>query len=449
MSSTKRELNLYSFYDHTGIARHLEEMAAKGWMLEKFSTNGLFRYRREDPRPVHYAVTYFPKASNFDPAPSEGQQEFTALCAAAGWEFVGQSFQMQIFRNEAVHPVPLDTEPAVQVENIHSAMKSNFLPGSAILMALSLLQIVMGCTQLVKYPLHTLASVTIFTPLLYLLLLLQLGIDVGAYFRWHKRARRSAAEEGRFLPTYAPRWRQVWLLTVLAVVLALYAASAGVKYLAVFGMILVVYFLAAGLSRLATRLMKRFHFSTGVNRFLTIALSVAVMLAGVSFMTYRATKGNWFLPHRVETETYEWHGATITVYHDDLPLSLEDLTGYDDYDYSSTLSQTSSLLLREITAYQRPSGKRTLAQGQPERLSYTLWASPFDAMLELAEAERTKNGGYTAIDPTPWGAEKAWQDQEDADCYLLRYETCLASITFDFSPTGEQMAITAEKLRNA
>ena len=109
----KRELNLYSFYDHTHIARHLEDMAARGWELEKFNFNGLFRYRRAEPKTVHYAVTYFPKASNFDPGPSEGQQAFTDLCEAAGWEKVGQSFQMQIFRSRAEAPVPLETEPRV------------------------------------------------------------------------------------------------------------------------------------------------------------------------------------------------------------------------------------------------------------------------------------------------------------------------------------------------
>ena len=34
----KRELNLYAFYDHTGLERHLEKMAANGWMLESVGT---------------------------------------------------------------------------------------------------------------------------------------------------------------------------------------------------------------------------------------------------------------------------------------------------------------------------------------------------------------------------------------------------------------------------
>ena len=35
MKHTKHELMLYSFYDFTGLASHLETMAAKGWLAEK------------------------------------------------------------------------------------------------------------------------------------------------------------------------------------------------------------------------------------------------------------------------------------------------------------------------------------------------------------------------------------------------------------------------------
>ena len=31
----KREINLYAYYDHAGIVRHLEDMARQGWQLEK------------------------------------------------------------------------------------------------------------------------------------------------------------------------------------------------------------------------------------------------------------------------------------------------------------------------------------------------------------------------------------------------------------------------------
>ena len=39
MKERKRRLELYAFYDHTGIERHLEEMAADGWLLERVENN--------------------------------------------------------------------------------------------------------------------------------------------------------------------------------------------------------------------------------------------------------------------------------------------------------------------------------------------------------------------------------------------------------------------------
>ncbi len=37
MRETKYRIEHFAFYDHSGIARHLERMAEKGWMLEKES----------------------------------------------------------------------------------------------------------------------------------------------------------------------------------------------------------------------------------------------------------------------------------------------------------------------------------------------------------------------------------------------------------------------------
>ena len=36
MKSTKRRIELLSFFNHTGISEHLEKMAAKGWMIEVY-----------------------------------------------------------------------------------------------------------------------------------------------------------------------------------------------------------------------------------------------------------------------------------------------------------------------------------------------------------------------------------------------------------------------------
>ena len=89
MKDTKRRLEAFAFFDHTGIQAHLENMAAQGWMVEQPGTY-LWRYRRIEPQTLRFAVTYFPAASEFDPDPTEGQQIYEDYCQAAGWHLAAR-----------------------------------------------------------------------------------------------------------------------------------------------------------------------------------------------------------------------------------------------------------------------------------------------------------------------------------------------------------------------
>ena len=131
MKNTKRELPWFSFYDYTGIQRHLEKRARQGWRLIKAEKGG-WLYRRMEPKALHYAVVYFPDASQFDPGPTEGQQTLRDYCLAAGWEPVTDWGTMQIYCNSEPSPVPIETEPSIQLKTIHKTMKRTFLPGQLV-----------------------------------------------------------------------------------------------------------------------------------------------------------------------------------------------------------------------------------------------------------------------------------------------------------------------------
>ena len=118
----KWEINLYSYYDHAGIVRHLEDMARQGWQLEK-AGSVFWTYRRCKPAELRYAVVYFSKASQFDPEPPAEQREFWELCKATGWELVTNRYQMQIFRNPAPDAIPIETDPVVH------RRRNSYLPG--------------------------------------------------------------------------------------------------------------------------------------------------------------------------------------------------------------------------------------------------------------------------------------------------------------------------------
>ena len=84
----------FTFYDRTGIQRILEEKAEKGWLLDKVSNFG-WRFRRIEPKKIHFAVTYFPPASAYDSHPSERQQDLIDFCDHSGWKLIGTAAQMQ------------------------------------------------------------------------------------------------------------------------------------------------------------------------------------------------------------------------------------------------------------------------------------------------------------------------------------------------------------------
>ena len=75
MKDIKRRVELFSLYDRSGMEEHLAKMAEKGWLLEKIGAY-LWTYRRIEPKQLTFSVCYFPKASQFDPEPSEAQETF-------------------------------------------------------------------------------------------------------------------------------------------------------------------------------------------------------------------------------------------------------------------------------------------------------------------------------------------------------------------------------------
>lgn len=138
MKNTKRRMELFFSYDRTGIQAHLQKMAASGWMLEKMS-NFSWLYRRMEPKDLTFAVTYFPKASEFDPELTEGQRVYQDFTARSGWQFVCSSAQMQVFCTEQESPVPIETDPMVELEMIHGAAKKSHLMSHWILFGVGLL----------------------------------------------------------------------------------------------------------------------------------------------------------------------------------------------------------------------------------------------------------------------------------------------------------------------
>ena len=323
-----REINLYSYYDFSGMARHLEDMARQGWQLERIGSQ-FWTYRRCPPTEMRYAVVYFEKASDLDAAPLQEQQDFWEMCRTAGWELAASRGVMQIFRNPDPHAVPIETDPVVQVENVHAAMKKTLIPSYAVLLGCCLLQIWLTVRRAASDPIDLLTDpFTLPSILLWGILGIHIAADLISYFRWLRKARTTAREEGTLLPPKSQRWRQMVLLAFgfLYILLPILLIAP------VYGAVLTI-----GI-RGSQYLMKRQGVSPVTNRVLSCVIGCGacflVLFAGVKWIAggTPAMQGHV----NTETRTSPAYPAgdtehTYTVYHDPLPLTVEDLVGETAY----------------------------------------------------------------------------------------------------------------------
>lgn len=441
----------FSLYDWEDISHYLEEMAAKGWLLDKTGSS-IWRFRRVPPQKLRFEVVFFPDSSAFDPGPTEGLQTMEDYCARDGWTLLSQWAQAQIFVNDREDPVPIETDPVVQVKTLHKAMKRNPLPAYFVLLALILCQLAMRLHEMRTDPVDFFSSPVSLGMLPFWLLLLGIqGYEIFYYFRWLHRARR-AAEDGVFLPPQRSR-RLLWGLLALAVLLMICANIHSTLYLKSLVVWCGCYALILFLVSLARDTMKRKGTSRGINRTVSVALSFLLTFVFMVGVTVALIQGDHL--REQPPETYQFNGHTFEIWHDPLPLAVEDLAPAEGVRYSTRAGEEETFLL----------GKREYRQDAllgedldaPE-LEYTivevkaafLYGSCRAAMM--AENERFERQCCPA-DAAPWGAQEAWEiyrHGELSGSWLLCFEGRLVELySRNLELTPERMALIGQRLKNA
>lgn len=463
---TKRRLETFSFYDRTGLEKHLARMAEQGWLLEKIG-QFFWTYRKAEPQALTFSVCYFPKASQFDPGPSEEQQTFYDFCEHTGWTLAASSAQLQVFYNRRPDPIPIETDPVMELDAIHRTMKRSFLPSQLVMLVMAMLNGALMVWRLVDDPVEELArSSTLLTGMCWLLIVVLVGVECGGYLLWHRRAVR-AAERGEFLTSHSHRKLQIAALVLLGVWLMYYLLSVFTSGNRMMTAVVVIMFCVyvPGVFLVTNGVkgfLKRRRASAKVNRVATIviALAAAYALVGVIvFGTLYANKHGVFAGDR--EETYQYNGHTFTAYHDELPLTVEDLlyVDSDGYSYWQQWGEE-SLLLGRYVMEQRPRFDAPNNKEAP-RLNYTivLVKAPFlyglcrDTFLHQWEGDWYWDSEYVPADAAPWGAVEAYRELDGEyglrNQYLLCYPDRIVEIQFDYDwgeITPAQMAIVGEKL---
>ena len=473
MRDAKYCWNTLCLYDYRGVEDHLSAMAAKGWRLEK-AGNTFWKYRRAEPAEVRYAVTYSAGASQFNPGPTEGQESLAELCAAAGWEKVCDWFQMQIFSTEDPDAVPLETDEALRLQNIHRSLGKNFLLTNLILLGLGLVMSFSFLGTLFVKPLRVLeSSARLFSGALFLLVALLEIYTLCHYYGWRRCSRHSIEEGGPCAPINTKAYQRlnraglvlvgflvaVWLLTELI--------YGGKGYAVFFAAYLALFSVVVALIRGTTAFLRRRRVSKGWNIAGTLAADVVLVFAMIGGLVWAGIRFGWFTGGSGETYTYQ-HIEFDVHPREDVPLTLSDLTG-DSYRHASrNLRREGSFFLPKQSyreyALQNTEDESENAWPGSIHLSYTIYEPRtqwlYDALAEdlLADDDDSEipefSKTYRQEDPAPWGAEAVYrqyyrQDDRATDDWLLCWPGRVVELSLDRPPTEAQKALVAACLNPA
>ena len=447
MKTTRREFIPFSFYDHTGMEKHLEKMARKGWMVEEIS-NITWRYRKIEPKKLHFSVSFDTRASEFAPEPSEEQMMFQEFCQRSGWKLAASSGRMQVFYSEEEAPLPIQTDPEMEIRMV-GKLARRAVPAYVAFLVLGFLIGGGWCFSLVNTPMKALTTPSgVLVGLSWLCLFLYGAVDLIVYFTWRHRA-LAAAQRGEFFPTRG--CHELFYVVMAAIALGLVYWFAverrpGMRFLTG-GMLLayVVMFLTINGTK---NTLKRKKASAGLNRAVTLGVDVMlaiVLIGGVSWLFFLGVQNGIFsIAKQIEA-----------------PLSASDLTGVAEEKYLTTVNvEMTPFLDRRVVQCRTGFDQEEELPG----MEYTLvnvhvpWI--YDACFRemcrdtvVQAASRTREMlttvQYEPVDPAPWGAEEVYQFNLEGEFqrkYILCWKDKLVQLETDWDLTAEQMAITGEKL---
>ena len=459
MKEMKRCFCNFSFYDQQAIQEKLEEMAESGWMLEK--TGFMWTYKRIEPKKLRFSVTYFPNASDFDPSPTEGELTKIDFCRQDGWNLVTTWGVMQIFYNEDLDAVPIETEPVMQIENICRSMKKNVLLPQAVLSGMLLWNVVIRLSQWLRDPVGELSDpFSIYSVLMFSILTLACLYEIGFYFCWSRKAKAAAQNDGVFLPVRSKPIASWILMAVSALLLILsYTALRGPLGFVILWLCMVPFIIVIG--NLLKNMLKKRGVSRNVNRIVSVCAVVLLTFLMLGLMTAAIIQGRMrFDSGKNVVGTYELYGRTREIYNDPLPLEIEELADVNarwskEADHQETLLLSST----EYRQYAVPADGNDNVDER--KLEYTVTEVKQDFLYDFIKRAVLNSrqdeihddfvftDHYEPIDASVWNADDAYQlhwSESVLNTYLIFWGNHIVEIKFYWEPTPEQIAITVENL---
>ncbi len=403
------------------MARFLEVQARKGWLLVEIC-KVFWRFKRIEPKKLHFCVTYFPHISAQDTNATPELLEYREMCAHDGWKLATALNTTQVFYHEGENPIPIETDPMLQVQTIHD-LKMQTIRGYGKeligdffwLLVFALMGMKVGMIKLALewYPIFLLLAAG--------LRILMILLETTQHFLWFWRAKRYAGIYGELLEPGSTLTR-LGLICMLAVTLWFTYQMCGI-WLWLFNMVFVLGLVFPVICWISDWLW--LHDVTGKQ------MAVIGLAFGIGFifvLRMSASLADALLPE------YHYPGSKWTSYEDDPPMTIWDIAGPGAESSNALAWSQETIVLAKYFA-------RTSCQLDGEYLSldYDVIEVKWPFLYDLFLKDDMGDHSYVETDPTPWGADRAYYSAERND-WILCYEDRFVGIGMPWEPSAEEMA---------
>lgn len=457
--TTKRIIN-FRFDRYEDTENKLEKLAAKGLFLEECGSL-LWTFRKGEPKKLKYTVTYFSEGSVFNPDITDNQQTYFDYAKAAGWNFVTQLNQMQIFCSEADNPIPFETDEKEKFNNIKRCMKKSFIPSMFMTILILALNMVLQFNSFQRDPIDFLSDTGRLFPVSMLLLAtIYVMYSLLDYYVWCIRSERSIATGGGCAESSNMVHRIVDIIfTIFIFVFAGYVLF----YMAFeMGWVVLLFILQMPILTFvfwaSIKYLKRKKVSAAKNKIISVTMLTIVSFAYIAFIMMLVLKFGFNTDNSSEYRTVSWpvnsaHNREYKLYSDNIPLKCEDLYGEIDYDYYSYEEKKDSTLFLSKSVYRQDS---LPAKNSPPEIEYEILEIQIDFVYQLSKdhlleiPEWRDNTSFEPVDNKVFETVEAYQryyDDNPTGEYILLFDNKIIVLDMEKPVTAEQVKIIKEKLQ--
>lgn len=418
----------YRYNELDALADYLEKQAAEGWELTS-KTGIMLGFRRCEPKKVKISVELvYPDSNDWQ------NKRYIEYCKAAGWKHIFEDGKIQIFENEDLDAVPINTDEELKLKTIHrKSFKTTviaFLP--MLILGLKFFRAFYEPFSYHSYLSNYSIFVLVEMPILFLLIF----IDMAEYLHWYVKARKTVALGGR--PAYKRRFMStigdkimmffiLWGMIAAQSMDAYYSGGGDLVYWCVMMVILVA--MTVGYPFY----MAKFNQSRqgGLAMYFVISIGLIVMVSLIGFAVSNMGNDDY-----IQTED-GWEQVSC----DKIALDFHDLGVKTTNKDNRHLYQRGSLLL------QYEEGNDLTENESKRDLRYVIYKTKiqhiYDMVLQENYAEDIGTR-FQEVDEPIFNAEKVYHSHQHE--WLILKKDKMIYLDTNFELTDAQKQIVVDKL---